>query len=313
MKYAGILGLVLLLLMQFSVVYAENVIPAPPEGNLRYSITVSKFKNEAGWSGRWNLGDGFETIMTNLLQQSGWFIVLGDSQMRKEAMAEQDFGAGGRTVKGKKTAKIGRMTPAQLLVRGSITHVQDETSSGGGGFSFQGIRIGGSKGHAEINVTIYLVDSETGQVVASTDVIGQSGKKGFTIGYHGSDLGGLTGDIGGKEKDNVGKAVEDAVAQAVNFLIQQLEGIAWEGSVVMVKGDKIIVNRGTREGVQVGMKFRVGSVEELVDPDTGEVLDSEMTEIGTLTVNKVKEKIAYCSADSGQGAIQKGMTIFTMN
>jgi len=312
-KLAISLSFGLMLTVLTVATHAETTIPAPPEGNLRYSITVSKFKNEAGWRGQWNLGDGFQTIMTNILYESGWFIVLGDSEMRGAAMAEQDFGASGRTAKGKKTAQIGRMTPAQLLVRGSITHVQDDTGSGGGGFNFKGISIGGSKGQAELNITIYLVDSETGQVKASTDVIGKSGKKGFTLGYHGSSLGGLTGNVGGQKKDNVGKAAEDAVGQAVQFLIQQLEGIPWEGSIVMIKGDKIIINRGTREGVQIGKKFRVGSIEELVDPDTGEVLDSEMTQVGTIVVNKVKEKIAYCSADSGKGGIQKGMTVFTMN
>ncbi len=292
---------------------AETTIPAPPEGNLRYSITVTKFKNEAGWHGQWDLGDGFATIMTNILHKSGWFVVLGDTEMRQAAIAEQDFAASGRTAKGKKSPGVGRMTPAQLLVRGSITHVQDTTSSGGGGFSFKGISIGGAAGEAEINITIYLVDSETGQVKASTDIIGKSGRKGFTLGYYGADLGGLTGNIGGKKKDNVGKAAEDAVGQAVKFLIQQLEDIPWEGSVVLVKGDKIIVNRGTREGVQVGTKFKVGSVEELVDPDTGEVLDSEMTEVGSIVVTKTKEKIAYCKAESGAPTIAKGMTVFKTN
>lgn len=309
----GILSFILIMTLQITLVQAETTIPAPPEGNLRYSITVSKFKNEAGWHGQWDLGDGFTTIMTNILYESGWFIVLGDSEMRDAAMAEQDFGASGRTAKGKKTAQIGRMTPAQLLVRGSITHVQDDTGSAGGGFNFKGISIGGSGGQAELNITIYLVDSETGQVKASTDVIGRSGKRGFTLGYHGSELGGLTGAGGAQQKDNVGKAAEDAVGQAVQFLIQQLEGIPWEGSIVMVKGNDIIINRGSREGVQVGRKFKVGSVEQLVDPDTGEVLDSEMTQVGTLVVNKVKEKIAYCTAESGKDAIQKGMTVFTMN
>jgi len=312
-KFAGIIGLALSLVLFCSFAYSQTSIPAPPEGNLRYTITVSKFKNEAGWHGRWDLGDGFATIMTNILHESGYFIVLGDSEMRQEAIAEQDFAASGRTAKGKKAPKIGRMTPAQLLVRGSITHVQDETTSGGGGFSFKGINIGGSKGQAEINVTIYLVDSETGQVKASTDIVGKSGRKGFRLGYHGSDLGGLTGNVGGSKKDNVGKAVEDSVGQAVQFLIQQLESITWEASVLLVKGDKIIINRGSREGVQVGTRFKVGSVEELVDPDTGEVLDSEMTEVATIEVTKTKEKIAYCAAKSGGGTVAKGMSVFTMN
>ncbi|MEZ4602132.1 MAG: CsgG/HfaB family protein [Desulfobacterales bacterium] len=52
--------------------------------NLKYSITVSKFKNEAGWSGQWNVGDGFTTILTAALQDSKEFIVLGDKEMRSE-------------------------------------------------------------------------------------------------------------------------------------------------------------------------------------------------------------------------------------
>ncbi len=306
------LTLIVVLILPLSWAAAENTIPAPPAGNLRYSITVTEFKNEAGWHGRWSVGDGMKTVMTNLLHESGWFIVLGDGEMRQAAMAEQDFAASGRTAQGKKTAKIGRMTPAQLLVRGSITHVQDDTGSGGGGLSFQGFSIGGSAGKAEMNVTIYLVDSETGQVKASTDVVGVSGKRGFTVGYHGGALGGLGGNFGGAEKDNVGKALEDAVGQAVIFLIKQLEGIPWEGSVVLAKGDKIVINRGSREGVEVGRQFNVGSVEELVDPDTGEVLDSEMTVAGTIKVTSTKEKISYCAPVSG-GSLTKGMSVFPVD
>lgn len=278
-------------------------------GNLKYSITVSKFENEAGWHGQWDVGDGFATILTAALQDSKQFIVLGDKEMREEAMAEQDFGASGRTAKGKKTAKVGRMTPAQLLVRGSVTHVQQSTAGGGGGLSFMGVHVGGSTDSAEVNITMYLVDAETGQVKASSKVVGKSGRKGLGIGYHGSALGGLTGDMEGFRKDNVGKACEDAVGQGVDFLSAQLADIPWEGTVSLVKPDKIIINRGSREGVAVGAKFNVGEVEEIVDDDTGEVLDSEMTEIATLEVTEVKEKIAYCKVVSGKG-VQKGMAIF---
>ncbi len=287
----------------------DNVIKEPPKGNLRYSIMVEKFKNEAGWSGRYNIGDGMTTAMTNILRKSGWFVVLGDKEMRGAAMKEQDFAAGGRTIKGKKTPKMGRMTPAQLLVRGSITNVQ-ETSAKKGGLNFMGVSLGGSGGNAEINLTIYIVDSTTGQVVASHDIIGNSGRTGYSLGYSGSDLGGLTGAFGGEEKDNVQKAIEDAVGQATNYLIKQLDEIPWEASLLMARGSKIIINRGERDGVSVGKVFNVGDIEELIDPDTGELLDSEMTVVGTIKVTKVKKKIAYCKALSGGKAIAKGMSVF---
>ena len=283
---------------------------AQAEGNLRYSITVSKFENEAGWSGQWNIGDGFSTIMTDVLQQNGKFIVLGDADMRQEAMAEQDLAASGRLAGGKKAPQVGRMTPAQLLVRGSITHVQDDRAGGSGGLNFKGFRIGGSGGKAEVNITIYLVDSETGQVKASQKVVGVAGRRGVGIGYSGSALGGLGGDLEGFTKDNVGKACEDAVVQCVEFLEKQLESIPWEGSVMIASADKLVINRGSREGVSAGMKFQVGSTEELVDEDTGEVLDVEITTVGTTEVTEVKEKIAYCKPVAGAA---KGMSVMPVN
>ena len=274
-------------------------------GNLRYSVMVNKFENKANWRGQWELGDAWGTIFTDQLVQSGKFIVLGEADMRGAAMQEQDLAASGRSAGGKKAPKMGRMTPAQLLVKGAITHVQ-ETKGGGGGFGFKGITLGGDAGSAEINITIYLVDSATGQVKASKSVIGKSGKKGLSLGYHGSALGGLTGDIGGFMKDNMGKAAMDACNQALEFLVGQLDSIPWEGSVSLVKADKLIINRGTREGVEVGMKFDVGKVEEVVDEDTGEVLDSELTKIGTVTVTEVKEKICYTTPLEGA---EKGMGV----
>ena len=298
----------LLNLASVAIVMLSAMHAGAQEGGLRYTISVTKFKNEAGWHGRWDLGDGFTTIMTDVLNETGKFIVLGDAQMRGAALAEQDFVATGRTAGGKKAPKMGRMTPAQLLVRGSITHAQ-ETGGGKGGINFKGISLGGSKASAEVNITIYLVNSETGQVVASKKVEGKSGKRGIGVGYYGSKLGGLTGNLDGFTSDNVGKACEAAVSEAVAFLIEQLEQIPWEGSVVLVKGDRVIINRGTREGVAPGMKFSVGTVEELVDPDTGEVLDSEMTTLAELESDQVKEKITYCNILSGSG-IEKGMTVF---
>ena len=275
-------------------------------GNLRYSIMVNKFENKANWSGRWDLGDAWGTIFTDQLVQSGKFIVLGEADMRGAALAEQDLAASGRVAGGKKAPKTGRMTGAQLLVKGAITHVQ-ETKGAGGGFGFKGITLGADGGSAEINITIYLVDSTTGQVKASKSVVGKSGKKGLTLGYHGSKLGGLTGDLGGFVKDNMGKAATDACNQALEFLIAQLGSIPWEGTVSLAKPDKLIINRGTREGVEVGMKFDVGKVEEVVDDDTGEVIDSEMTKVGTVTVTEVKEKVSYTTPLAGA---EKGMGVF---
>ncbi len=286
-------------------------VAAPPAvaegGNLRHTISVSKFENRAGWYGSWDIGDAWGAVLTDMLQQSGKFIVLGESDMRYEAMAEQDLGASGRTAQGAKTPVTGQLTPAQLLVKGDITHVQASTTGGGGGVRVKGFRIGGKKDQAEINATMYIVDSTTGQVVASTSVVGESGRKGGTFGYSGSNWG---GDVGAFKNDNLGKAVESAVSQGVDWMIEQLPSIPWTGSVIMLKDGGVYINRGSREGVSVGQSFVVGDVDVIRDPDTGEVLDESMNEVARLRVDSVKEKLAICSVTDGSAtAVREGMSI----
>lgn len=289
---------------------AGVVAPATAEeagGGLRYSITVSDFENSSGWHGYWDLGNAWDTVLTDMLNQTGKFIVLGETDMRYAALDEQDFAASGRTAGGKKAPATGQMTPAQLLVKGAITHVQGDTGDVGGGFRIKGFRIGGHGGKGEVNATIYIVDSTTGQVVASKSVVGTHERKGMNVGYATGSWGAA---FGGNKKDNVGLAVQDACAVAVAFMLEQLPSITWTGSVVLVKGDQIYINRGSREGVTAGQTFTVGDVEVIRDPDTGEVLDESMTELARLSVDQVKEKLSIASVTSGNAAsITKGMTI----
>jgi curli biogenesis system outer membrane secretion channel CsgG len=276
-------------------------------GGLKYSITVTKFENKANWSGRYEIGDAWDTILTDLLNQTGKFIVLGEKDMRQEAMAEQDFAASGRVAGGAKAPVTGQMTPAQLLVKGAITHVQDSTAGGHGGLNVGGFRIGGAGGKGEVNATIYIVDSTTGQVLASKSVTGVSTRKGLDLGYSGAGFG---ADAGGYQKDNVGKAVTAACKEAVDFLVAQLPKIPWTGSVAQVAGGKVYINRGSRDGVTAGQTFVVGQANVIRDPDTGEVLDQTVKEVARLQVSQVKEKLSICTVSSGDAsAIKRGMMI----
>ena len=276
-------------------------------GGLRYTVSVAKFENRAGWRGQWDIGDGWGIIMTDILNQTGKFIVLGETDMRKDAMAEQDLAASGRTTQGAITPGVGNMTPAQILVKGAITHVQNNTSGGGGGISIGGVTLGGASSNSQENVTMYMIQTSTGQNLASKSVVGKANKSGGAIGYSGNGWG---AGAGGFKSDNVGKAVENAVQQGVQWMIEQLPKITWRGNVVLVKDGNVIINRGTREGVKVGMTFVVGNAEALRDPSTGEVLDVSFNTLAQITVNTVKEKIAIATVSNGNvEQIEKGMFV----
>ncbi len=293
-----------------AVVIAAILTPAvwaAEKGGLRYTVAVTKFDNQAGWSSQWDIGDAWASVLTDALNQTDRFIVLGETDMRAAAMDEQDFAASGRTAGGNKAPATGQMTPAQILIKGAITHVQENTSGGGGGISIRGIRVGGRGGQAEINTTIYMVDSTTGQVLASESVTGAAGSRGFRIGYCCRNF---SGDVEAFKNDNVGKAVMASVEEAVDWMIGQLDNVKWTGTVVMNRDGKVYINRGEREGVKAGQEFVIGDAEVIRDPDTGEVLDEIMEEIARIRISEVREKLAIGSIISGDSAgVDRGMAV----
>lgn len=276
-------------------------------GGLRYTVAVTDFENQAGWRGHYDIGNAWATVLTDILNQSGQFIVLGEADMRGAAMGEQDLAASGRTAQGRKAPVTGQLTPAQILVKGAITHVQNDTKSGKGGVRIKGFRVGGGGGKSEMNITIYMVDSTTGQVLASKSVVGTAKKRAANVGYSTGDWGTA---FGGNKDDNLGKAIADAAEQAVDWMTTQLPSVPWRGSIIMVKSGQAYVNRGSREGVSPGQQFVVGEMSVIRDPDTGEVLDESVTEIARLQCSTVKEKLSICDVVSGSAsAVKKGQGV----
>ncbi|MBW1954706.1 MAG: hypothetical protein JRI76_00855 [Deltaproteobacteria bacterium] len=298
MRKTGVLWMVICLVMVLAGIGWAG------QNGMRYSIMVTKFENRSGWHGHWDLGDAWGAVLTDSLNATGRFIVLGEKDMRREAMAEQDLAASGRTAGGGKQVVTGQMTPAQLLVKGDITHFDPGTSGGKGGIGFGGIRIGAGGGTSEINAVMYIIDSSTGQVLASKKCYGKVTKKGLSVGI---SKGGFSGNVGGFKKTNAGKAVEKAVDEGVAYLISMLDEIPWTGDVIMVKGQKVYINRGAREGVTEGRVFQVGQLTTIRDPNTGEILDQEVETSGKIRVTKVKEKLSICEIT--EGSVQKGMTV----
>jgi curli biogenesis system outer membrane secretion channel CsgG len=275
------------------------------KGGLRYTIGVHKFENRANWSGQWALADTWGALLTDALQQSGRFIVLGEADMRNAALAEQDLAKSGRVAGGDKAPVTGNLSPAQLIVKGEITHFQASTTGGNAGVGIKGFRIGVGGDQAEINAVVYVVDSTTGQVVASKRVSGVAKKGGLNVGFTDRDW---NADLGGFKKTNVGKAVEAAIDEAVAFISGQVKDLPWTGTVILVKGKQVYINRGSREGVTAGQVFKVGTSEVLRDPGTGEALDINFTEAGQIKVDTVREKTSVCSITSGEG-LATGMSV----
>jgi curli biogenesis system outer membrane secretion channel CsgG len=280
-------------------------VATPPTGGLRYSVLVEKFENKS--ENPRELGGEWATLLTTALHESGRFIVVGQGDMQLDALKEQARGLSGVTAQGRKTAARSRMTPAQLLVKGVITHFKQGAANQGGGFGIGGLKINAGRTKTEIRATIQMIDATTGAIVAGKNFVGTAQDRAFSVSHQQGNQG---GDVKLGEDDNVHEALEKAISEVIPWMIAELPSVPWRGSVVKVAAERVIINRGAREGVAAGDEFVAGESEILSDPDTGETLDEVVHERARIRVVEVSDRTASCSVVSGDiGQIVEGMGI----
>jgi len=275
---------------------------------LKHAIGVQGFENEAGWSGSWKIGKNLTVMLESALYDSGRFVVV-EREKLKHVIAEQDLAASGRTAKAKKVAQTGKIRPAKYLAAGAVTEVEESQSGGGGGVSFGGFRVGGSKSEAQVTVIVKLIDTTTGEIVSKERIVGKAGNTGLKVGM---SKFGINTDMGGFKKTPLGQAAQDCINQAVAFIAKKMEDFPFEGSVIKVGSKGVIINRGSQFGLEVGQTLVMAEEGEvLMDPDTGEILDEEEgEEIGKLKVTKVKKKISYCAVTEGEENPERGTVVY---
>ena len=273
------------------------------EAGQKKIVAVSRFENRTAFSGQHNLGDGMADQLTDALMQSGQFVVL-ERQTLGDVFEEQDLAQTGRMAKSK-SARTGKATSAQILVKGTVTEFEEQSGGSGTGVKLPfGLSLGGKKGEAHVGVIVRLIDTTTGQVLDSQRVEGKAKSGGFKLGV---DIGGVGFGTDSFKKTPLGKAMQIAIDNAVAFIAAKLKDVPFQGSVIKASGSDVYISASERTGASVGDMFTVYSVgEELVDPDTGELLGSEEEKIGTVKIYKVSEKYSKAKVADGGAGIKKG-------
>jgi curli biogenesis system outer membrane secretion channel CsgG len=181
------------------------------------------------WSGNWDIGKGIADLIVDGLVEDGSYRVI--ERKRLDAiLAEQNFSNSERADPSAKTvAAVGKALGVKYLIVGSITKFGTEnkdTRVGGGGWGggkFGLGKVGTSKGKATVAVTARLVDTSTGEIMASAKGEGVSSRSGLLLGGGGGGAAGALGEIqmGSSDfRDTVlGEATENAVKQVVEKLV----------------------------------------------------------------------------------------------
>jgi curli biogenesis system outer membrane secretion channel CsgG len=177
-------------------------------------VGIAEFKKSVSvnwWGGQ--VGRDMADMLANELMGTKKFRVV-ERQKLNAVIAEQDLAASGRIKRGT-GAKTGELTGARYLITGTVSSYEEDVADTGGGLSFKGISLGGSKGKAYIAIDLRVIDSSTGEVVDSRTVEANSSKGGLRLGFF---KGGLGGNFKTKKKTPAMKAVRAVIIEITDYL-----------------------------------------------------------------------------------------------
>ncbi|MBN1476746.1 hypothetical protein JXA47_08335 [Candidatus Sumerlaeota bacterium] len=255
------------------------------------TVAVVGAEDRSGGYSNVDLPEALTTMLTLALRDSGQFIVLTREQIAA-VIQEQDFANSGRVAQAGAAAETGAIIPAQILVRAIITEFDPGTSSGGQGLRIEGFELDMGRESGHMAVVVEMIDSTTGEVVATERAVGTPSGSHTGFGYSDSDWGFGLDDA---ERDAIGRILQITVDNCVEAIARGLRNTPWEGAVVTARGGEVYINAGQNALIREGEVFVVYDPgEALIDPATGLNLGSVETEVGMIEVIRVEERFSVC-------------------
>ncbi len=236
-------------------------------------------------------------LFMNELVKSGKFTVI-ERQRLDAILQEQGLSLSGQ-VSANSAVSAGQLLGVDYMLTGRITKFGERQVGGQAGWR---IAMSAKKKTLEGGLSVRLINTTTGEIVFADEATGEDSNFKFTV----------FGTGGGVDYDEtaVDKVFRPAVEELSRKLIDKSSSLsgsdgsrpAPQGKISKVSGGLVYLNMGATKGVQVGDTFTVFALgEEIIDPDTGESLGSEETEVGTVEVVEVKEKYSKAQVTSGSG------------
>jgi curli biogenesis system outer membrane secretion channel CsgG len=288
-----ILSIVISGLLTTAVYAQQEGVEEVPVPALKRRIAVFSFEDKTDY-GRYNVGQGMADMLTTDLVKSGKYIVM-ERQQIEHVMQEQQLGLTGAVTQ-QTAAQVGKLLGVELAVFGAVTEFGEKKQDTGG--KIKGFGLGVSKASARVAIDVRIVNTETGQILAADNVVGEENKSGLKIDTKEFDFD----NRAQFDKTLVGKATRKAIEQIIAKIDAQMGSTPWSGKIIKVSGPTIYINGGADIGLLIGNVLEVYQPgEDLIDPDTGLNLGSEETKIGEVQIIDVQDKFSKAIVRSGSG------------
>ena len=256
-------------------------------------ICVLDLEDKSNHSGGWeNIGTGVAEMLVTALGETKKYTIIERSKL-EAVMDEQKLGASG-AVTAQTAAKIGRLLGAQYIITGAVTEFGVKDSKIGVAGLEKVMPFGGgakvSKTKARAVIDVRAIDTTSAQIAASAK--GEGEKSSSEISSNLSIAPSFDFGKEGFDETILGKAARGAVDKVAKELSKKFDE-AGAGAIKIIKiaGSQLYINSGETDGEKVGNVYTIYKPgEEMLDPDTGESLGSELEKVGTAKVVKVSPK-----------------------
>jgi curli biogenesis system outer membrane secretion channel CsgG len=292
-----------LALLAFAVALAA-ALPATadtpgPYAGLRKTVAVDTFQTPDSIIGGAGTSEGLTSMLTDALVHDGRFVVV-ERDALSVISTEQQLGTQHSTT-AETSAAAGNLIGANLIVRGAVTKFEAQAQSNS--ISIAG--VGMSSGHAVVAVTLRVIDTTTGQVIATSKGEGTAATHGATLSLV---VKGQPAALGSQNQTPLGQAAEEAISRAVAGIVTGMEHAPWSALVVDNADGHIYINAGAAQNLQPQTVLHVYRKDrDLTDPATGIVLETLRTDVGVVRVTEVREKVSVAEVVSGGPPVRGDM------
>jgi curli biogenesis system outer membrane secretion channel CsgG len=266
-------------------------------------VAILDFENKASLSNQWKLSEGMRDMLVDALVKTDSYTVLTRNDLGA-VLTELDI-QGTPHFREQGRLQQGKLKNVQYLIKGAVT---DFAHVKGGAFrlAVSHLGLGISSEVAIVSVTLYVIDVESGEIIASKTMEGtaSAGSMDFAATYKDVAIGGNS-----FYRTPLGKATQEVMEQCLEQIAQVIANQQWHPSVVKVKGPTLIISGGADRRVALGSQWSAYEKgEPLIDPKTGDVLGQEPGKYsGRIRVTEVRDK--YSIAEILEGEFKEGQNL----
>jgi len=268
-----------------------------PSRYVKPTVAVMNFENRAPFPVGWKIGDGMRDVLTDRLVATGRFHVIERPELGA-VVEELKLQHSGLT-RQQNRSSVGRLKNCNYLVKGTITDF-GHVSTRRGAMWWDMLGVFGGTNRAVIGMTLYVVDVESGQIIASESLEEsvRAGDLSVQAQYRNVGFGGTV-----FYRTPLGRATARVIDRAVRSVTRSIAARPWEPRIALVQPPAtVVINGGADRRVRQGASFEVYQLgSPIIDPDTGDVIGHQPGKtVGRLLVKEVRPRYSVAGIMQGR-------------